>query len=336
MKTCESILSEEKDLAMSWSEVKVAERVFYNVEIMSEVGFYLNLNETLSFLEAKIGIFKEVLLTKRMKRYMAEKLMNLLVKQGWGEKMPNYGSKMFEDSQKEVMIYLKLLYHLGCDIGQELEVLIDDLVMRFPFLQRNEVKDFQSAEETEKAKICLGENYGRIMTRMGENFAFMSAPVFIVGGFGEKAARMLVGEKWGGAGGAAQGRKLAWGLNHKKSYLAKYGCLNEPIIEGLLAKMEAGGQFFSKMEIKGVHIDSRTAIDKLAIFLDKIGDSGPTIGLNGHIEHIQVSCELDEDGWRRLHEVMSSNFTISWGSLEPTAELQKSRTSYESLIAFLK
>ena len=146
----------------------------------------------------------------------------------------------------------------------------------------------------------------------------------------------LVGEKWGGAGGAAQGRKLAWGLNHKKSYLAKYGCLNEPIIEGLLAKMEAGGQFFSKMEIKGVHIDSRTAIDKLAIFLDKIGDSGPTIGLNGHIEHIQISCELDEDGWRRLHEVMSSNFTISWGSLEPTAELQKSRTSYESLIAFLK
>ena len=52
---------------MSWTEIRAVEKVFYNVELMSEIGMYLELVDVLSFLESGIGNFEEVVVLKTIK-----------------------------------------------------------------------------------------------------------------------------------------------------------------------------------------------------------------------------------------------------------------------------
>lgn len=146
-----SNLNAENEVVMSWAQVKATERVFFNIELMTQVGLYLNLPEVLSFLEAGIGNFEEVLVAKRMKRKMLEHLMNFLVRGGWGGRMPAYGSATFESSKKEVSSYVRILSHIGCNVGEELEILIDNLVRGFPAPSKSEVKNISSVNESDKA-----------------------------------------------------------------------------------------------------------------------------------------------------------------------------------------
>ena len=81
---------------MSWNEMRAAEKVFYNVAVMSEIGLYLDLVDTLSFLESKIGNFEEVMIGRKIKKELLTHLMAFLAKGGWGERMPENGSEVFE------------------------------------------------------------------------------------------------------------------------------------------------------------------------------------------------------------------------------------------------
>ena len=303
------------NLVMTWTEIRAADRVFDNVEVMTQIGLYLDLVDVLSFLESGIGNFEEVLVGRRVKKEMLAHLMAFLAKRGWGERMPEYGSEMFDNCNKEISNYVKIVSYLGGNAKEELELLNDKLVKDFPVPLRSEVKVFSSVSKFEQASRCWGENWGSVRTRMGEDFTCMSTSAFVLGGLAENAMRTL--QHWNTG---LRGTLEHWdeGNLGDKSCVVKGGCLNESILEGLLSQIEMGGVAFKKLEISGIHLDSQASIGKLEALLSKAGELG--IGSEGHIDHIRVSKELSESDWTRLFEIMSSNSHISWGHLETTSE----------------
>ena len=303
------------NFAMTWTEIRAADRVFYNVEVMSEIGLYLDLVDVLSFLESGIGNFEEALVGRRMKKEMLAHLMAFLAKRGWGERMPEHGSEIFDNCNKEISNYVKIVSYLGGNAGEELELLNDKLVKAFPVPLRSKVKvkDFSSVSQFEQASRCWGENWGSVRTRMGEDFTCMSTPAFVLGGIAENA--MITLQHWNTG---LRGTLEHWGGgNLGDKSCVKGGCLNESILEGLLSQIQMGGVAFKKLEISGVHLDSQASIGKLGALLSKAGELG--IGSEGHIDHIRVPNQLSESDWARLFEIMSSNPHISWGHLETTS-----------------
>lgn len=300
---------------MGWTEMRAVERVFYNVAVVREIGLYLDLEDTLSFLESKVGIFEEVMTGRKMKEELLTHLMTSLAKGGWGGQMPLYGSETFDSCQREISNYMKIVSSLGGNGEEELRQLYDKLVQVFPVPLSSGLKDFNSMNKVEQSSRCFGENWGSIRTRMGEDFTCMSTSAFVLGGLAENAMRTL--QHWNTG---LRGTLEHWdeGNLGDKSCVVKGGCLNESILEGLLSQIQMGGVAFKKLEISGIHLDSQASIGKLEALLSRAGELG--IGSEGHIDHIRVSKELSESDWTRLFEIMSSNSHISWGHLETTSE----------------
>ena len=301
---------------MSWNEMRAAEKVFYNVAVMSEIGLYLDLVDTLSFLESKIGNFEEVMIGRKMKKELLTHLMAFLAKGGWGEQMPLYGREAFDSCQKEISNYVKVVSYLGGSAEEELGQIYDKLVQVFPVPLRSGVKDFNSVSKFEQASRCFGENWGSIRTILGEDFTCMSTSTFVLAKLAESAMGTLQHRNIGLEGTMEHSDEGNLG---GKSCFVRGGCLNESIIEGMLSQIEMGGASFRKLEISGVHLDSPASIGKFGALLSKSGELGIGDG-GGNIGHLRVSNELIKSDWAELLRIMSSNSHISFGHLETTSE----------------
>ena len=64
--------------------MRAVERVFHNVAVVREIGSYLDLKDTLSLLESKVGRFEEVMNGRKMKEGLLSHLMTSLAGGGWG------------------------------------------------------------------------------------------------------------------------------------------------------------------------------------------------------------------------------------------------------------
>ena len=299
---------------MAWAEMRAVERVFYNVAVMREVGSYLNLEDTLSFLESKVGRFEEVMIGRKRKEELLVHLMASLARGGWGGQMPLNGSETFDSCQREISNYMKIVSSLGGNGEEELGQLYDKLVQVFPVPRSSGLKDFNSVNKVEQLSRCSGENWGSIRTILGGVFTCMSTSTFVIAKLAESAMGKLQPRNIGLGGSMEHGDGNLGG----KSCYVMGGCLNESIIEGMLSHMEIGKASFRRLEISGVHLDSPASISKFGTLLSKtvdlrIGDGG------GNIGHLRVSNELSKTDWAELLKILSTNAHISFGHLETTS-----------------
>ena len=119
---------------MAWTEMRAVERVFYNVAVVREIGSYLDLKDTLSLLESKVGRFEEVMNGRKMKERLLSRLMTSLGGGGWRGQMPLKGSEAFDSCQREISTYMKIVSSLGGNGEEEMKQLYDKLVQVFPVL----------------------------------------------------------------------------------------------------------------------------------------------------------------------------------------------------------
>ena len=299
---------------MGWTEMRAVDRVFYNVAVVREVGSYLDLEDTLSFLESKVGRFEEVMTGRKMKEGLLTHLMTSLARGGWGGQMPLYGSETFDSCQREISNYMKIISCLGGNGEEELKQLYDKLVQVFPVPLRSGLKDFNSVNKVEQSSRCFGENWGSIRTVLGGDFTCMSTSTFVIAKLAEGAMGKLQPRNIGLEGSMEHGDGNLGG----KSRYVMGGCLNESIIEGMLSHMEIGEASFRRLELSGVHLDSPASISKFGTLLSKSGDFGIGDG-GGNIGHLRVSNELNKTDWAELLRILSTNSHISFGHLETTS-----------------